>query len=57
MKLWRCLDCGGRVQDPEEAGYLACVRCWVERSCAQQGVPVTVTDPVTLRKVAVLLGS
>lgn len=31
------------------------VREWVERTCAEQGVPVKVTDPATLRKVAVLL--
>lgn len=29
---------------------------WVARSCEAQGVPVKVTDPVTLRDVVVLLG-
>lgn len=29
---------------------------WTRRSCEAQGVPVKVTDPVVLRKVAVLLG-
>ena len=32
------------------------VRAWVERTCAAQGVPVKVTDPVVLAAVAVLLG-
>jgi len=31
------------------------VRAWVERTCAAQGVPVVVTDPVTIAKVAALL--
>lgn len=29
----------------------------VERTCAEQGVPVKVTDPTVLRRVAVLLGA
>lgn len=29
---------------------------WVAKSCAAQGVPVKVTDPTVLRRVAVLLG-
>lgn len=29
---------------------------WVERTCREQGVPVKVTDPATLQKVAVLMG-
>ena len=33
------------------------VREWLANSCAAQGVAVTVTDPVVLGKVAVLLGS
>lgn len=32
------------------------VRAWVERTCAEQGIDVAVTDPVTVRKVAALLG-
>jgi len=32
------------------------VREWVERSCAEQGVPVAVTDPATLGRIGVLLG-
>jgi hypothetical protein len=31
------------------------VREWVERTCAEQGVPVKVTDPLVLRKVADIL--
>jgi hypothetical protein len=30
---------------------------WTRRSCEAQGVPVKITDPVVLRKVAVLLGA
>lgn len=32
------------------------VAAWVEASCADQGVPVKVTDPAALRRVSVLLG-
>jgi hypothetical protein len=35
--------------DPE---FLA----WLEKSCEDQGVPLKVTDPTVIRKVAVLLG-
>lgn len=41
------------MSDPEE--YAAKVRAWVERTCAEQGVPVKITDPVTVRRVATLL--
>ena len=30
-------------------------RAWVEASCAEQGVPVKVSDPVTVARVAELL--
>lgn len=30
---------------------------WVERSCVEQGVPVKITDPRTVRDAAVLLGA
>lgn len=36
--------------------YQAEVAEWVRRTTAEQGVPEKVTDPATLRKVAVLLG-
>ncbi len=32
------------------------VRRWVERTCAEQGVPVHVTDPRTLAKLWTLFG-
>jgi hypothetical protein len=32
-------------------------RAWVEESCARQGIPVKVRDPLVLQRVAVLLGS
>jgi hypothetical protein len=31
------------------------LRTWLEASCAAQGVPVVVTDPVTIARVGVLL--
>ncbi len=31
-------------------------RAWVERTCLDQGIPVKVSDPVTIEKVAQLLG-
>ena len=30
-------------------------KVWVERSCAEQGVPVKISDPLVLAKVADLL--
>ena len=30
---------------------------WVEASCASQGVPVKVTDPMVVRRVGTLLGA
>jgi hypothetical protein len=32
------------------------VRAWVERTCAAQGLPVKVGDPVAVAGIAVLLG-
>ena len=29
---------------------------WVERSCAEQGVPVKLSDPLALAKIADILG-
>ena len=31
------------------------VRRWVEATCAQQGLPVKITDPEAIRNVAILL--
>jgi hypothetical protein len=31
-------------------------KAWVERACAEQGVPVKLSDPVTLRRIADILG-
>ena len=33
------------------------VAAWVQASCARQGVPIKVTDPGVVARVAVLLGS
>jgi hypothetical protein len=30
---------------------------WVERSCAEQGVPVKLSDPLALAEIAEILGS
>jgi hypothetical protein len=35
----------------------AVVRAWVEQSCAGQGVAVKISDPLTVRRVGVLLGA
>jgi hypothetical protein len=31
-------------------------KAWVERTCAEQGVPVKLSDPVALRRIADILG-
>lgn len=33
------------------------VRTWVEDSCRAQGVPVKITDPSTIKRVAVLFAT
>ena len=38
-------------------GYDARVLAWVETTCADQGVPVKVEDPVVLAKVAEILSA
>jgi hypothetical protein len=38
-----------------DADYMARVQAWVERTCADQGVPVKLSDPVALDKIAELL--
>ena len=35
--------------------YKARAQAWVERTCADQGVPVKLADPLALEKVAELL--
>jgi hypothetical protein len=30
---------------------------WVEKSCAEQGVPVKLTDPLALARIAAILSS
>jgi hypothetical protein len=30
-------------------------KAWVERTCAEQGVPVKITDPLVLDKIAKIL--
>jgi hypothetical protein len=40
-----------RRHSPEEVA-----RAWAERTCAEQGVPVKVTDPEVIEKAATLLG-
>jgi hypothetical protein len=31
-------------------------KAWVERACAEQGVPVKLSDPLALRRIADILG-
>jgi hypothetical protein len=40
----------------EERGMRERAVAWVERSCAEQGVPVKLSDPVALRRIADILG-
>lgn len=49
-----CDDCPDRAECSTEENRCEFMR-WLYRSCAEQGVPVKVTDPTTLRKIAVLL--
>lgn len=32
------------------------MKAWVERTCAEQGVSVKLTDPVALQRIADILG-
>lgn len=42
--------------DESPAGRLADrAKAWVERSCAEQGVPVKLSDPVALQRIADIL--
>jgi hypothetical protein len=31
-------------------------KAWIEQSCAEQGVPVKLSDPVVLQRIADILG-
>jgi hypothetical protein len=52
-----------RKPTPEEAVAIAqalhehAVRTLVERSCAEQGLPIKITDPAVVAQVATLLGA
>lgn len=50
----RCLDCG----EPTDATYGLCRGCMLaglDRECAEQGVPVKVTDPLVLDRARTFL--
>lgn len=38
-----------------EEEFVASAIAWVERGCAEQGIPVKLSDPETIEKVAELL--
>jgi hypothetical protein len=40
---------------PEEDAYRARVRAWVERTCAEQGIPAKLSNPAKIARVAELL--
>jgi hypothetical protein len=40
-----------------ESDFAARARAWVERSCADQGIPVKLQDPAVVEKVAQLLAN
>jgi hypothetical protein len=45
-----------RRSRPDPQGDLSeRAKAWVERSCAEQGVPVKMTDPLALDKIAEIL--
>ena len=39
----------------DDEAYRARVRAWVERTCAEQGIPAKVTNPAKIARVAELL--
>lgn len=49
-----CAEC--RQPTKNIGGTEVCLPCWVRTSCEEQGVPVKVTDPLVLGKIAVLMG-
>jgi hypothetical protein len=53
-------EIGGSRQAPLHAGrnddLAERARAWVEKSCAEQGVPVKLSDPLALAKIADILG-
>jgi hypothetical protein len=44
------------VTADEERAFRERAVAWVERSCAEQGVPVKLSDPLALAKIADILG-
>ena len=55
-ELVLCEDCPDRVHCSTPESRCDIVR-WVADSTAAQGLPLKVTDPMTIRKVATLLRS
>jgi hypothetical protein len=43
-----------RKHSPDDVADRA--KAWVERTCAEQGVPVKLSDPLTLQRIADILG-
>jgi hypothetical protein len=37
--------------------FAARARAWVERTCKEQGIPVKISDPLTIQKVAAIFRS
>ena len=44
------------VKRAEQRAFRARAVAWVERACAEQGIPIKVTDPLVLKQVADILG-
>jgi hypothetical protein len=44
-----------RKRPPDDLSERA--KAWVERSCAEQGVPVKLSDPIALAEIAEILRS
>lgn len=45
----------GRVRTDPQLDLSQRARAWVERSCREQGVPVKITDPLVLQRIADIL--
>ena len=43
------------LSGPDDEAYAARVRAWVERTCAEQGIPPKLSNPAKIARVAELL--
>jgi hypothetical protein len=50
-------NCQASLQAGREDDLAERAKAWVERSCAEQGIPVKLSDPLSLAEIAEILGS